>query len=303
MAFEGNLKACGAAEVIQFGALNQSTGVLTFYSKGDTISLSFEEGRITAAVAGKGGVELPLEEYLVKSGKITKEKFNEIKKKAEETKIPIDEILLREGILTHQELEEVIYFKIQEIVDEVLLWKEGKYRFEPGKALYVKSRFKVSVDPNALLLEGMRRIDEWPRIQATLNDPKEVFEKTEKPAVSVEMGPEEEKILSMIDGEKSLEELVETSGLGKFRTYQAIYNLLEMGAVRKKGKKKKEEKKKEKKRKKIRIPVEVIMNILAGIIFAASLFLRFQTFEIKTPEVPRSRVHQELERIENMLGQ
>lgn len=300
MAFEGSLKSFGPAEVIQFVALNQSTGVLTFYSKGDTISLSFENGRITAAVAGRGGVELPLEEYLVKSGKITKERFNEIKKKAEETKIPIDEILLREGILTHRELEEVIYFKIQEIVDEVLLWKEGRYKFEPGKALYIKSRFKVSVDPNAILLEGMRRIDEWPRIQATLNDPKEIFERKGKPSLEVEMGPEEEKIFSMIDGEKTLEELVEKSGLGKFRTYQALYNLLEMGAIGKKGRKKKEERK-EKRKRRIRIPMEVIMNLFAGLILVFSIFLRFKTFEIKKPEVQKSIVNQELIRLENML--
>ena len=51
-----------------------------------------------------------------------------------------------------------------------MTWNSGRYSFEAGKKLYQHSAFSVEIEPNNLVMEGMRRIDEWPLIEQALPD-------------------------------------------------------------------------------------------------------------------------------------
>jgi len=297
MALEGDLKEFEAAEVLQFLNLHQATGILTLTSKGDKAQVSFELGMIIGAIIGKKGTELPLEEYILRSGKSDKTTLETMKSQAEKLGIPIDELFMREGLLTRQEIEEIIHFKIQEIIDEVLLWKEGKYQFLPHKTLYSSSRIKVSIDPNRLLMEGMRRIDEWPRIQSNLPDSTITFEKKEKAEIPLKMGRDEKIILEIIDENITLKGLIEKSGLGKYRTYQAVYNLLELGAVIKKSEKKVVEKKE--KRRKIKFPVNILSIFLLVVFIGINLYFIPRWKKISIKEKKKNTV--EMKRIDKII--
>jgi len=297
MALEGDLKEFEVAEVMQFLLLHQGTGVLTLISKGDKAQISFELGMIIGAIIGKKGAELPLEEYILRSGKVDKETLENMKSQAEKLNIPIDELFMREGLLTRQEIEEIIHFKIQEIIDEVLLWKEGKYQFIPHEALYSKSRIKISIDPNSLLMEGMRRIDEWPRIQSQLPDPTITFKKKAKPEIPLKMGRDERVILELIDENITLKGLIEKGGLGKYRTYQAVYNLLELGAIVKKGEKKVVEKKGG--RKKIKLPVNAFSIFFLIVFIGINLY--FISRWKKVPPIREKKNTGEITRINKII--
>ncbi len=297
MALEGDLKEFEAAEVLQFLNLHQATGILTLTSRGDKAQVSFELGMVIGAIIGKKGTELPLEEYILRSGKSDKTTLDAMKSQAEKLGIPIDELFMREGLLTRQEIEEIIHFKVQEIIDEVLLWKEGKYQFIPHKALYSKSRIKISIDPNRLLMEGMRRIDEWPRIQSRLPDSTITFEKKAKAEIPLKMGKDERIILEIIDENITLKGLIEKSGLGKYRTYQAVYNLLELGAIVKKGEKKVIEKKE--KRRKIRFPANVLSIILLIIFIGINLYFVPHFKKIPMKEMKKNIT--EMKRIDKII--
>ena len=233
MAFEGNIADFGVADVLQLINSQGKTGVLTFNKKKEIISIGFENGMICSASHNKRGVLKPIGDYLVLTGKITKADLKKCDSIAKRKGVPLVDTLVENGVLSKENLEKMIEFKIQEIVDELFTWKKGEYKFLLGEKLYSKSKYSVLVNPQFLILEGMRRIDEWPKIREAIPDSKLVFRKKKRPSLSLETGEQEKVVIALINGRQCVADIVEASGLGKFRTYHAIYNLLEGGAIEK----------------------------------------------------------------------
>ena len=235
MALAGNLKDFGVPDILQLIMSQEKTGVLTMKSEANVANLGFEKGQLVEAIYGGATRDRVLRDYFVKPGRISREELQEILKHQAETGSSFEEILLKFGFVSEEELKEIVVFRIQEVLDILLTWKEGEYRFETDATIYPKGVVQVSVNPQAVMMEGMRRVDEWPRIRRVLSDPKIILARKAKPILSMEFGANEKKLLEFVDGTRSLAQLQEVSGLGKFRTYQACFNLLEVGVVEKRG--------------------------------------------------------------------
>lgn len=233
MALEGSLKDFSVLDILQLIANQQKTGTLTITSKKGKIVVDFKKGMITAAFHVKGGEQLLLDEYLLNSGRISEENMAKVEKSHLETGLPLDEILIRDGYITEEEFREVVTFKIQEIIDELFMWNEGTYRFELSKGLYPSSRVKVSLRTEALIMEGARRADELPRILEVLPDENVLIVKTNK--VVPGLGAAEKKVLSLLSQPHTVAELVRRSGMGKFRTYEALFNMVKAGVAKTAG--------------------------------------------------------------------
>jgi len=235
MALAGNLRDFGVPDILQLIMTQEKTGVLTLKSDSKVANIGFEKGQLVEATYGEASRDFVLKDYFVKSARISEEELQEIERHQAETGSSFEEILLKFGFVSEHELERMIAFRIQEVLDILLTWKEGEYRFDTDATIYPKGVVNVSVNPQAVIMEGMRRIDEWPRIERILPDPNIILGKKAKPILSVEFGPEEKRVLEFVDGVKTLGQLQEVTGIGKFRTYQACFNLLEVGALEKKG--------------------------------------------------------------------
>jgi putative ubiquitin-RnfH superfamily antitoxin RatB of RatAB toxin-antitoxin module len=274
MALKGKIEEFPVHEVLQFVALHEGDGVLIFRNKNEEISFGFISGKIAGAIYGKEDFFKPLEEYIINSGKLSSEELKRFKSMSKGENRSIDEILIEENIITMDEIKSIIKFKIQEIVDEVLTWKEGSYSFHPGQQLYKNRKIDILLEPNALLMEGTRRIDEWPRIKEVLGDPEITIFSTDKKRTDVEIGVEENRILEIHKDGMKVKDYIEKSGLGKFRTYNALFNLIELGILRKEEKEKEEIEEEE--REKIKIDFRKVLNVLEIIIFV--LFILIDTF-------------------------
>ncbi len=252
MAFEGNLADFKISDILQIIANGEKTGVLTAATGEKSVTIGFEGGTVTAASYREAGKQAPLQDFLIKSGRISERDLERILSRKDDTGLPIEEILTRDRYVDEDELTELIGFKIQEVMDELFTWTEGRFKFEADVKLYQKSNIMASLNVQTILLEGMRRIDEWPRIEKTLPNPYVIVGKKDQPLLSIELPSEQKRLLSLLDYDRTLEELVDLSGLGKFRTYHAVYNLIEVGAIAKKGEATPKKRLEEEKRKTIR---------------------------------------------------
>ena len=235
MALAGNLRDFGVAEILQLIMTQEKTGVLTLKSSGRVANIGFENGKLVEATYGDASRDKVLKDYFTKSGRISPEELREIERHQAETGSHFEEVLLKFGFVSEKELKELVVFRIQEVLDVLLTWNEGDYRFDTDAVIYPKGVVQVLINPQAVIMEGMRRIDEWPRIEKILPDQNIILGKKPKPILSVDFGAEEKRVLKFIDGTRTLEQLQEVTGIGRFRTYQACFNLLEVGAVEKKG--------------------------------------------------------------------
>ncbi|MEO0128736.1 MAG: DUF4388 domain-containing protein [candidate division WOR-3 bacterium] len=231
MPIEGDLKSINFASILQLIAQEKLTGVLKIKKKNEVVDIGFIEGQITGAFFEKGEKTERLENYLVRSGFIKKNLYEMIKEIHEETKRPIMNIIIDDKYLTMEEIERIIRFKIQEVIDEVFTWQEGEFKFEQGAVIYPKSLIKIRLNTENIVLESARRFDEWPRIVSQITSPDLVFKKIEKPELKLKLPEDELRVLSLIDGHRSVNDLIDISGLGKFHTYSCLYHLLTTGQV------------------------------------------------------------------------
>ncbi|MEO8910990.1 MAG: DUF4388 domain-containing protein [Gemmatimonadaceae bacterium] len=106
-------------------------------------------------------------------------------------------------------------------------WTSGTFNFEPGVEPEDGAE-RVSVDPQSLLLEGARRVDEWSLIEKKIPSFDVVFS-IDRPRLLLNrdtLSPEQEALIPLIDGHRDINGLIRDSSLGEFEVGKALYGLL-----------------------------------------------------------------------------
>jgi hypothetical protein len=233
MEMEGSIQEFSVPEILQFLSLHEADGVLKLKSGREEVDFGFKRGKITDALHKGEKLFHSISEYIQRTGLIAPDTFKKFNERSKELGLNLMEIIEKGEVLSKKEVEKIIAFKIQETTCEVLTWNIGRYSFQAGKKLYEHSSFSVELEPNTLVMEGIRRIDEWPLIEKVLPDEDIILRKLEKPEIDVEIGEDEEVILEKVKDDITLHELVGISGIGKFRTYNSVYKLTEIGLLEK----------------------------------------------------------------------
>ncbi|MEO0276384.1 MAG: DUF4388 domain-containing protein [candidate division WOR-3 bacterium] len=217
--------------LIQSISFDKKTGVLYLTKEKDEAAIGFEEGYVVASYIIRKGEFETLPRYLVLSGRVGEDIIKEAEKESQKRNLGIEEILLEEGVITRDELEKIIIFKIEEVIDEILTWKEGNFYFVPEDRIYKFSKIKVKVDPQYLIMEGIRRQGELLKMKKKIPSENLIPFPKDVPEIDIELSKEEIKVLELVDGEKTINEIAERSGIGRFKTFEALYHLLEIGWI------------------------------------------------------------------------
>jgi Flp pilus assembly protein TadD len=111
-------------------------------------------------------------------------------------------------------------------------WNDGSFSFEPGVRPPAGARL-VSVDPQELLLEGARRVDEWSLIEKKLPSFDVVFtlDRQQLMKNSIAFTEEQQRLLPLIDGFRDVHELMRVAKMGEFDVGKALFGLLSGGFV------------------------------------------------------------------------
>ena len=106
-------------------------------------------------------------------------------------------------------------------------WTSGTFNFEAGVEPESGAPL-VSVDPQSLLLEGARRVDEWSLIEKKIPSFDLVYsiDRSRLTMNRDKLTAEQEALLPLIDGHRDINGLVRDSGLGEFEVGKALYGLL-----------------------------------------------------------------------------
>jgi len=233
MALEGNLSDFSIPEILQLISSQRKNGVLTLKQGSDEAAFDLDQGYITGGFYRQEGRQEHISEYLFKTGLVSEAGFMEAEAQQKDLQAPLEEILIERGFLSQDDFEEVIRYKIQEIMDEIFTWVEGHYVFDVKAKLYTQSKYPVRLAVDGFLMEGMRRLDEWLRIKKEIPS-LEVIVKAGSKTRPAGLTPEQEKLLEFL-GQRSLSvsNLVSLSGMGKFSTCQTLTELLELGLAEK----------------------------------------------------------------------
>jgi tetratricopeptide (TPR) repeat protein len=237
MAIKGSLKEASLPDVLQLLALGQKTGCLALSDRSSFGYIFFEQGSISyASIVNRRD---RLGDLLVKNGLLAPEALAAaVEEQGTGDERRLGEILVERGAITRAQLEQYIRMQIEEAVYFLFTWTQGSFNFEPEQRPE-EGAFLVSINPENLLLEGARRVDEWSLIEKKIPSLDMVF--LLDPALGEhaadELTPEQRKIRPLVDGRRSVREVVEESGLVEFEVGKALFGLIQAGFAHPHGRK------------------------------------------------------------------
>jgi len=237
MAIKGNLREASLTDVLQLLALGRKTGCLSVSDRSSFGRIFFDRGVIThASIVNRRD---RLGDLLVKNEVVTSQQLSDaIAAQTGQNPPRLGEILISQGSLQREDLEHFIRIQIEEAVYFLFTWNQGTFYFEPGE-FPDSSETLVSINPEGLLLEGARRVDEWTQIEKKVSSPDILFvvDRTHGNPEDSELSAHQRRVLPLMDGERSVREIVEDSGLMEFDACKAIFGLVQAGFARHRGRK------------------------------------------------------------------
>ena len=236
MAIEGSLVDVGLADICQLLSLGRKTGCLTLTDRSNFGYVYFRNGRVIyASVLNRPD---RLGELLVRNGVIRREELTQgMDRQSQQKGQRLGEILVELGFVSRQELERWITIQIQEAVYHLFTWNQGSFHFRPDEAPDESQVFLVSLNTDALLMEGARRVDEWSLIERKIPSLDLLFKVVRDPKgqEGVELSWNQKKLLPLLDGHRTVHDLVRESGLVEFETGKSLYELIQAGFVQEVG--------------------------------------------------------------------
>ncbi|MHB1311094.1 MAG: DUF4388 domain-containing protein [Gemmatimonadaceae bacterium] len=236
MAIRGSLKEASLPDVLQLLAMGKKTGCLSVTHRNSFGSIYFDKGKISyAAIVNRRD---RLGDILVKSGVLSQAQLDEgIAAQATEREKRLGEILVDRGLLSRDDLNRQIRLQIEEAVYFLFTWTQGTFNFE-ADIRPEEQDFLVSINPESLLLEGARRVDEWSLIEKKIPTFDIVFELDRRRLTEsgVALTTEQETVVPLIDGRRDVATLVDETGLVEFEVGKALYGLVTAGFLHRVGK-------------------------------------------------------------------
>jgi len=269
VALEGSFSDFGLAEIFQLIGLQKKTGVLTVRGgqEGQVVTVSFDKGMVAFADEYQRSEEERLGSILLRSKLVTKEALGKAIETQKQTLQRLGHVLVQMGFITQQELRRSLQTQMKETVYRLFRWKGGSYHFSPEPVSYDKDMYQPMA-AEFLLMEGVRMIDEWPIIEKKISSFDMVFEKVpgrepekapgqggdgggedwddimsivdEEPdgtgAKSASGGSglsaQEQAIYQIVDGMKSVQEIIDVGKIGEFEACKVLYGFLSVGLIR-----------------------------------------------------------------------
>ncbi len=234
MALEGTLRDFHIADIFQLIGLQKKTGLLTVRSEDDTVAITFSDGMVVWAKAEKAALDDKLGGRLVKMGRITEAQLEEALKEQRETLQRLGYILVNHGYVTRQELQRAVDVGVLETLFRIFRWRDGIYQFVPQTVADTSEGQISPVTAEDLLLDGVRRIDEWPFIErhipalTVLVD--QVPDRVRRLARD-RMTDAERMVLELVNQPRSVQEVVDASGLGEFEACKILSGFVATGAL------------------------------------------------------------------------
>ena len=232
MAIEGPLRELGIHDVFQLLDLSRKTGALRVTSelRDDAGDVLFDNGRVIHASIRSNPTSI--ERILRQAGKIGDADIAAAGAMVGGAGLGDRLVLAR--VITQRELERQLQMAIENVIFELMSWREGFFSFEERKVTDVPVDARIRISTESLLMEGARRIDEWSRIADKVPSLGVVpsLAPVEGDRASVlDLLPHEWEVLMMIDGERDLRGIAASLGSSEFEIAKIAYGLVSTGVI------------------------------------------------------------------------
>lgn len=176
-----------------------------------------------------------LGQVLYRNGTITRAQLDAILRQMTPER-RIGQILFDHGILTQEQLFGELQKQVEQVFYSALLARSGNYVFLVPDEEGEPPSHTVHLPIQALLMEGVQRIDEMALFRERIPNDDLCPVATEKSA-TMTLDDNARLVLTYADGLRTIEDISRETGLGQFMTVKTVYGLLQQGGAQLKPKK------------------------------------------------------------------
>jgi len=217
----GDLSSFPIADFIAFAHQSRLTGVLHVVSADAERAIAFKDGEVRSSrssVVGERIGEVALKLGLVDEAQLAQ---------AMGGPRPLGKALVEAGLLTSNDLWKCFHEQITAVFHAILLLPSGIFWLLDDEDADLTSA-PQAVSTQALLMDGIRRIDELSLFRARIPGP-ESYLRQRTPARAVTLQPVEQQLLALVDGRRSVAQVAGAARLAEFDATKVLYHLAEAG--------------------------------------------------------------------------
>lgn len=204
MAIEGPLRELSIQDVFQMLHLSRKTGELTLTREpgGERASVWFQNGAVVGARIH--GAVRHLGHLLLMAGKATETDIQRaLELQAKNAGMRWGEALVRLGAIAESEMERFVQFQIEEVVYQLLEWRDGSFAFQDRPL--EEAEMITWIPTESVLMEGARRVDERSTLPVTVEDATWVPQLADAAGEGLlDLTPIEWEVLAAVDGRRNI---------------------------------------------------------------------------------------------------
>ena len=229
----GDLAGVPLPEVLQLLKFQGQTGVLDVALDGLTANgpparfeVAVKSGAVIAVRARDARADLLLGNYFLGEGVVSRTQLDAILQERSTT--PIGQRLVEAGLITTEQLRRCVGAQAQDLVVELLRARRGFFALRRGDDVLPATHISPGFSVDMLLLESLRRIDEWSVIEKLVPSFGAAFARLGGHMGDVDdLAPDEIEVLSLFRGGQTLtvHDVLRVSSLRAFDVCKLLYRL------------------------------------------------------------------------------
>lgn len=241
MALSGTLKDFGIADILQLIGHQTKTGRLTLKTGQAEVEVSFKDGTVIFASDKARNSKDLLGSLLLRAELLTQEQLDQALNTQQRTLKRLGDILTESGVVSTAQLSQMMRLQTTETLYKLFAWKNGSYEFSQEEVDPSRGAFDP-IRAESVLLEGFRRMDEWPALKKKLPWTDATFESLkpmEGPVPSADgaleeahgeegqPGPRHKLLFHLAADGRTVEQIADASRIGEFEAVKALNELVE----------------------------------------------------------------------------
>ena len=243
VALAGDVSVIPIGAILQLLQLESQTGVLVATDGKSEVTIAMRQGLIDLVQAQGAGIEFRLGRYFLERGLVSPDDIDRLLGDRAARAEPslqhklLGDLLVETGRVTREQLAEALTRQSSELVYDLLRWPQGRFEFRRESTAAAESA-RLGLPVASVVMEGFRRVDEWRLVEGGLGSFDSVLmaDSTAIEAGGVErLAKSEQKLLAMVNGERTVRQILEQSHMSSFDACKILFQLLEARLVRRRS--------------------------------------------------------------------
>jgi hypothetical protein len=218
----GDASGFPLSDLIAFLSQSRWSGLVRVRTPGGERSITLREGEVRGASSDDPADRLG--EVLIRLGYLERARLEEVLREQHPSKV--GRALVEKGYLQAHDLFKCVTHQVSEIFHAIVLCREGSF-FLIDQPLDDKSTHNIQLSTQSLLMDSIRKIDEMAHFRKRI--PHGRLYVGRKRASDGKLEVDEDRVLSLLDGRRTLLELGHAAKLSEFDITKVVFRLLEGG--------------------------------------------------------------------------